>query len=190
MCTISFGERCRSVKVSVGWVFFNCNRTEWSAVWSEIICDFKIKRVHIESLIPNMISDQNCTAQSSITEYLYYIYFEITNSVAQWVFFLSGQVFHWSIILSLFEKSCKSCVSFSRNLMNQWISLPAIYCCLWDFFHHLFNLKADSCVWVSPYSPFLGTAAYCTISSSLWKKLLTSQVNSTKVWADGTCVYE
>ena len=122
---------------------------------------------------------------------LYYIYFEITNSVAQWgFFFLSGQVFHWSIILSLFEKSCKSCISFSRNLMNQWISLPAVYCCLWDFFHHLFNLKADSCVWVSPYSPFLGTAAYCTISSGLWKKLLTSLVNSTKVWADGTCVDE
>ena len=118
MCTISFRERCRSIKVSVGWVFFNCNRTEWSAVWSEIICDFKIKRVHIESLIPNMISDQNCTAQSSITEYLYYIYFEITNSVTQWVFFLSGQVFHWSIILSLFEKSCKSCVSFSCNLID------------------------------------------------------------------------
>ena len=191
MCTISFGERCRSIKVSVGWVFFNCNRTEWSAVWSEIICDFKIKRVHMESLIPNMISDQNYTTQSSVTEYLFIT--SVLKSQIQWLnefFFLSGQVFHWSIILSLFEKSCKSSVSFSRNLMNQWISLPAVYCCLWDFFHHLFNLKADSCVWVSPYSPSLGTAAYCTISSGLWKKLLTSQVNSTKVWADGTCVDE
>ena len=120
MCTISFGERCRSIKVSVGWVFFNCNRTEWSAVWSEIICDFKIKRVHRESLIPNMISDQNYMTQSSVTGHLFIT--SILKSQIQWLneffFFLSDQIFHWSIILSLFEKSCKSCVSFSRNLID------------------------------------------------------------------------
>ena len=120
MCTISFRERCRSIKVSVGWVFFNCNRTEWSAVWSEIICDFKIKRVHRESLIPNMISDQNYMTQSSVTGHLFIT--SILKSQIQWLneffFFLSDQIFHWSIILSLFEKSCKSCVSFSRNLID------------------------------------------------------------------------
>lgn len=117
MCTISFGERCRSIKVSVGWVFFNCNRTEWSAVWSEIICDFKIKRVHMESLVPNMISDQNYMTQSSVTEYLFFT--SILKSQIQWlnVFFLSDQISHGSIILSLFEKSCKV-VSFSCNLID------------------------------------------------------------------------
>ena len=119
MCTISFGERCRSIKVSVGWVFFNCNRTEWSAVWSEIICDFKIKRVHMESLIPNMISDQNYTTQSSVTEYLFIT--SVLKSQIHWLneFFLADHlIFHWSIVLILFEKSCKSCVSFSCNLID------------------------------------------------------------------------
>ena len=120
---------------------------------------------------------------------LFYIYFEITNSVAQWFFFCLIKYLMDPLYWACLKKVAKV-VSFSRNLMNQWISLPAVYCCLWDFFHHLFNLKADSCVWVSPYSPSLGTAAYCAISSGLWKKLLTSLVNSTKVWADGTCVDE
>lgn len=96
MCTISFGERCRSIKVSVGWVFFNCNRTEWSAVWSEIICDFKIKRVHMESLIPNMISDQNYTTQSSVTEYLF-----ITSVLKSQIHWLNEFFFVWSLNISL-----------------------------------------------------------------------------------------
>lgn len=122
MCTISFGERCRSIKVSVGWVFFNCNRTEWSAVWSEIICDFKIKRVHMESLIPNMISDQNYMTQSSVTEYLFFT--SILKSQIQWLndFFFVWSNISWIHYIELvWKKLQKLCLIFPQfdESMNQ-----------------------------------------------------------------------
>lgn len=123
MCTISFEERCRSIKVSVGWVFFNCNRTEWSAVWSEIICDFKIKRGHMESLVPNMISDQNYTAQSSITEYLFIT--SILKSQIQWLnevfFFVWSSISLIHYIELVWKKLQKLCLIFPQfdESMNQ-----------------------------------------------------------------------
>ena len=38
--------------------------------------------------------------------------------------------------------------------------------------HLLFNFKAGSCVWVLPYSPFMGTASYYTISIHLRKNFI------------------
>ena len=48
----------------------NGNRTEWSAIWSEIIR--VITKLHdrvagVQFVITSMISDQNCTTRSSIT---------------------------------------------------------------------------------------------------------------------------
>ena len=51
----------------------NGNSTEWSAIWSEIICvisksNERAARVRFE--ITSMISDQNCATRSSITTLL------------------------------------------------------------------------------------------------------------------------
>ena len=51
----------------------NGNGTEWSAIWSEIICIIPKLNEHTARVrfeISSMISDQNCTTQSSITTLL------------------------------------------------------------------------------------------------------------------------
>ena len=118
MCTISFRERCRSIKVSVGWVFFNCNRTEWSAVWSEIICDFKIKRVHRESLIPNMISDQNYMTQSSVTGHLFIT--SILKSQIQWL----NEFFFFCLIKYFIDPLYWACLKKVAKVVSHF---PAIW---------------------------------------------------------------
>ena len=55
-------------------VMHNGNLTEWSAIWAEILCvisksNERTARVLFE--IISMISDQNCTAQGSITTLLH-----------------------------------------------------------------------------------------------------------------------
>lgn len=118
MCTISFRERCRSIKVSVGWVFFNCNRTEWRAVWSEIICDFKIKRVHRESLIPNMISDQNYMTQSSVTGHLFIT--SILKSQIQWL----NEFFFFCLIKYFIDPLYWACLKKVAKVVSHF---PAIW---------------------------------------------------------------
>ena len=52
---------------------YNGNWTEWSAIWSEIICVISKSNKHAAQVrfeITSMISDQNCTSRSSITTLL------------------------------------------------------------------------------------------------------------------------
>ena len=55
------------------------NRTEWSAIWAEIICvisKLKEHAVRVQLEITSMISDQNCTPLSSITTLLHPFYLQ------------------------------------------------------------------------------------------------------------------
>ena len=75
-CNYSWTEvKIKVLKISLTLkdMINNGNWTEWSAIWSEIICvisksNERAARVRFE--ITSMISDQNCTTQSSITTLL------------------------------------------------------------------------------------------------------------------------
>ena len=58
----------------------NGNWTKWSATWSEIkrmITKSHDREAGVRFVITSLISDQNCTTRSAISDPLYYIHFEI-----------------------------------------------------------------------------------------------------------------
>ena len=64
-----------------------------------------------------MISYQNCKTRSLISTLLH-IFWNSKIQQGNTRYFHSVQIFYWSSILSRFIKSCKSCLSFSCNLID------------------------------------------------------------------------
>ena len=70
--------KCKQLKEKLDQFFFefmihNGNRTEWSAIWSEIIrviSKSNERDAQVRFEITRMISNQNCTTRSSITTLL------------------------------------------------------------------------------------------------------------------------
>ena len=74
-------------------VMHNGNWTEWSAIWAEILCvisksNERTARVWFE--IISMISDQNCTAQGSITTLLHPFWNRPNTGLGQFKYFIDA----------------------------------------------------------------------------------------------------
>ena len=77
----------------------NGNWTEWSAIWAEIIHMISKSNEHTVQVwfeITSMISDQNCTTQSSITTLLHPFWNRPNTGFGQFKYFID-------VVLSWFE---------------------------------------------------------------------------------------
>ena len=74
-------------------VIYNGNWTEWSAIWAEILCAISKSNERTAQVwfeIISMISDQNCTAQGSITTLLHPFWNRPSTGLGQFKYFVDA----------------------------------------------------------------------------------------------------
>ena len=86
-----------TIMLSVFFMIYNGNWTEWSAIWAEIICMISKSNEHavwVKFEITSMISDQNCTTWGSITTLLHPFWNHPNIGLGQFEYFIDA-VLNW-----------------------------------------------------------------------------------------------
>ena len=139
----------------------NGNWTEWNAIWAEIICMISKsneRTVQVWFEITSMISDQNCTTQSSITTLLHPFWNRPNTGLGQFKYFINT-------ILSWFE------IKFIHFLGGKNKSFGNKSCKICHMTLHVFHLPAIWSVTLNKPWSLIGCFVFSVASSSTGKKM-------------------